>query len=107
MILNSPGHTLADIPLFASLSPAQRDTLAKAGRARTYPKGQVVCSEGDPGTDIFVLETGRVRVSRFASTGYEVVLAEVEAPAIFGELALIDGSPRAATVIAETDISVR
>lgn len=101
------GHALADVPLFSSLPPAQRDELAAAGRVRNYPKGQVVCSEGDPGTDLFVLEHGRVRISRFAATGHEVVLAAMESPSIFGELALIDGSPRAATVIAESDICVR
>jgi CRP-like cAMP-binding protein len=56
---------------------------------------------------LLVLETGRVRVSRFAPSGQEIVLTQVDAPAAFGELALIDGAPRAATVTAESAVQVR
>jgi CRP/FNR family transcriptional regulator, cyclic AMP receptor protein len=97
----------ASVPLFAGLGQTKRDELAAASRVRRYAKGQVLCSEGDPGDDLIVLEAGRVRVCRYSSAGTEIVLAEVDAPASFGELALIDGAPRAATVIAESDVRVR
>jgi CRP-like cAMP-binding protein len=97
----------ASIPLFAGLDPAGRAGLAGASRMRRYARGQVLCSEGDPGDDLLVLEEGRIRVCRFSLSGQEIVLAEVDAPATFGELALIDGGPRAADVIAESNVRVR
>jgi CRP/FNR family transcriptional regulator len=97
----------SSVPLFDALDPQKRAELAAASRVRTYPKGQVLCSEGDPGDELLVLETGRVRVSRFAPSGQEIVLAEVDAPGAFGELALVDGAPRAATVTAESTVQVR
>lgn len=102
-----PVDALSSVPLFDALSPSKRQQLIAASRVRRYPKGQVLCSEGDPGDDLFVLEEGRVRICRFAPNGQEIVLAEAAAPAAFGELALLDGAPRAATVIADSAVQVR
>jgi CRP-like cAMP-binding protein len=107
MSLDARADPFASVPLFSGLPEEKRASLAASSRVRQYAKGQVLCSEGDPGDDLLVLEEGRVRVCRFSSTGQEVVLAELDAPASFGELALIDGAPRAATVIAETAVRVR
>jgi CRP/FNR family transcriptional regulator len=81
--------------------------LEAESRVRRYPEGQVLCSEGDPGEALLVLEEGRVKVSRFTAGGQEIVLSVQEAPASFGELALIDGARRSASVIAQTSIIVR
>lgn len=105
--MTSPTDVFASVSLFSGLDSARREDLVAASRVRQYRKGQVLCSEGDPGEDLLVLESGRVRISHFAATGQEVVLAQADAPIAFGELALIDGSPRAATLVAETDIRVR
>ena len=102
-----PADFFASVPLFAGLDRERRDELAAASRVRRYARGQVLCSEGDPGGDLLLLEAGRVRVCHFSPGGQEIVLAEVDAPATFGELSLIDGDPRAATVIADSDITVR
>lgn len=107
MSLDARADPFVSVPLFSGLPEEKRASLAASSRVRQYAKGQVLCSEGDPGDDLLVLEEGRVRVCRFSSTGQEVVLAELDAPASFGELALIDGAPRAATVIAETAVRVR
>lgn len=103
----APGHRLGDVPLFAGLPPAALDELAQAGRVRRYPAGQVLWSEGDPGEALLVLEEGQLRVSRFTGAGVEVVLAVMEAPAALGELALLDGAPRDASVIAQRPVVVR
>ncbi len=102
-----PDHLLGDVPLFAELPPATLERLARESRLRRFPRGQVLCSEGDPGDSLLVLEVGRVRISRYSAGGQEVVLAAVEAPAAFGELALIDGAPRSATITAQTPVRVR
>jgi CRP/FNR family transcriptional regulator len=102
-----PNHQLATVPLFAGFAPAVLDSLAESSRIRTYPKGQIICSEDDPGDSLIVLEHGQAKVSRFTTEGQEIVLSVVDAPAAFGELALIDGAPRSAAVIATTPVTLR
>jgi len=93
--------------MFARIPPAALDELAKEGRVRRYPAGQVLFNEGDPGDSLVVLEEGQLRVSRFTGGGNEVVLAVLEAPAALGELALLDGEPRSAAVTAQRPVAVR
>lgn len=100
-------HQLAEAALFAELPDAVLAQLAHESRVRRYPEGQILCSEGDPGDSLLVVEEGTVRISRFSAGGQEVVLAVVDAPAAIGELALIDGQPRSATVTARSAVVVR
>ena len=93
--------------MFAELPDAVLAQLAHESRVRRYPEGQILCSEGDPGDSLLVVEAGTVRISRFSAGGQEVVLAVVDAPAAIGELALIDGQPRSATVTARSAVVVR
>ncbi len=68
---------------------------------RDYKAGDIIFREGDPGTEFYVVQRGRVRIlsgNRLLET-----LGENE---IFGEMALIDSSPRSATVVADTDVTV-
>jgi CRP/FNR family transcriptional regulator, cyclic AMP receptor protein len=107
MATGSIGGHLDEIPLFAELPPGMLAVLESESRVRRYPEGQVLFSEGDPGETLLILEEGRVKVCRFMAGGQEIVLAVQEAPASFGELALVDGAPRSATVIAQTPVVVR
>ncbi len=101
------GHRLATVPLFEHLSPAALDELARSSLVRRYPQGQILCSEGDPGESLIVLESGSVRVSRLLASGDEAVLAVMDAPSALGELALLDGAPRDATITAQRYVTVR
>ena len=103
----SPASSLARCALFAGLSPAILKVLEGASRVRQFRKGQVLCSEGDPGDSLIVLEGGQAKVCRFTIDGQEIVLKLVDAPSAFGELALIDGAPRSATIVATTPVTVR
>lgn len=105
--LTKPTHRLATVPLFAHLPAAAIDELARSTRTRQYPQGQILCNEGDPGDNLIVLETGQLRISRYTYAGDEAVLAVIEAPAVVGELALLDGAPRDATVTAQRAVTVR
>ena len=100
-------HRLSEVPLFAGLSAEALENLARSSRVRRFPAGQVIFSEGDPGEALVVLEEGLLRVCRYSAAGEEIVLAVVEPPACVGELALLDGAPRDAAVVAQRNVTVR
>lgn len=95
------------VPIFRDLPPDALERIREASLTRTYPEGQILTSEGDPGDSLLIIESGHVRVSRYSASGQEIVLAVVEAPDAIGELALIDGAPRSATVIAQSEVTIR
>jgi CRP-like cAMP-binding protein len=98
---------LRRVPIFAGLSDESLGKLVDGSRLRSYPAGQVIWSEGDPGDALLILVSGQLRISRIESDGRESVLSVVEPPAAIGELALLDNQPRDATVVAQRDVSVR
>ncbi len=93
--------------LFAATWPERTRALVMYGAYAKRIRSQVLCSEGDPGDELMVLESGRVRVSRFSASGQETVLAEAAAPSAFGELALIDGAQRSASLTVITEVQIR
>lgn len=62
--------------------------------------GQVIFEEGDRGNSVFVVEAGAVDIVKTNDDEDEITLATLKAGAMFGEMAIIDGSPRMATAIA-------
>jgi small-conductance mechanosensitive channel/CRP-like cAMP-binding protein len=66
-----------------------------------YDHEEVLVREGDPGDSLFVIDHGKVRVSKIDSDGERVVLASLGAGAFFGEMSLLTGEPRSATVQAD------
>jgi CRP-like cAMP-binding protein len=100
-------NQLSAVPLFGNIPADALNELARSSRVRAYPQGQILCNEGDPGDNLIVLESGVLRISRWAADGEEVVLAMMDAPAVVGELALLDGAPRDATVTAHRAVTVR
>lgn len=75
--------------------------LLSACEQRTLPSGAVLCREGDPGEELFVLLVGEVRVLRRDADGQERELFVVQAPALLGHMSLVDGSRRSATCVAK------
>ncbi len=100
-------ETLRTVSIFADLPAAALEQLARNSLPRKYRRGQVLCNEGDPGESIYILEEGQLRVTQWTASGDEAVLAVVEAPAAVGELSLLDGSPRSATLTAVGPVRVR
>jgi len=86
---------LAGVPLFAELSAADLKRVASVAKRMHYREGAVVVEEGTAGGRFFVIQSGHARV---VSRG--VTQAMLGPGAYFGELSVLDGEPRSATVVA-------
>jgi CRP-like cAMP-binding protein len=97
---------LKAIPIFADLGEEDLKGLADALMRRRYSKGQIIFHKGDEGGSLYILQSGRVKVVIPSLQGEEVILAILSAGEIIGELSLIDGKPRSATVetLEETEV---
>lgn len=91
---------LARVTLFAGLAASEQQDLARHLRRRHYAPGQTIFLQGDPGTSLFFLETGQVKIALPSPEGRELVLASLGPGDFFGELALLDGGARSADAIA-------
>jgi CRP-like cAMP-binding protein len=72
---------------------------------RTYQKDSIFFVEGEPGNELFVIQSGSVEITKIVSNN-EVLLAVLKVGDIFGEMALLEGKPRAATVVAYEECKV-
>jgi CRP-like cAMP-binding protein len=97
---------VAKMPLFADLSPSERDLLVSHVREHEIEAGETIVRQGDEGRRFFVVREGHVRVLRAESGEPERVLAELGPGDFFGELALLHAAPRNATVVAITPVRV-
>jgi CRP-like cAMP-binding protein len=88
---------LAAVPLFSRLSQKHVRQLARVSVVLEYPEGFRIVDEGEHGTIFYVVLSGRARVVRGRRT-----VAEVGPNGFFGEISLLDGGPRAASVVAKT-----
>ncbi len=94
---------LDSVPLFAGFSRNELDDLASFVRPRRYPKGSIIFHQGDPGTTLYLIETGEVKLMVTADSGKKVTLALLGPGTFFGELSLLDGGPRSANAVARVD----
>jgi signal transduction histidine kinase len=74
-----------------------------AAHIRSFRAGDVIFAAGDAGDGLYVIETGRVQISAVVNSGDPRPLASIGEGDFFGEMAVIDDSPRSATAVAETD----
>ncbi len=96
---------LAHIPLFSELSRRELRRVADAAIQRDYPAGTIIVEQGETGVGLYVLVKGRARVEQRLADGTERQLALLGSGQIFGEMALLDTSPRSASVVAQEDTS--
>ncbi len=90
-------HTgLASISLFGDLSTEELDELSSHLRRQRYAKGDPIFFCGDPGSSLYIVESGRVKIGLTADDGREAILSLMGPGSFFGELALLDGEPRSA-----------
>ena len=91
---------LKTVPLFAGFLDEQLRLLATAVTRRNVPRGAIVIVEGDPTDSLYIVISGRLKVMMSDAEGKEVILAMLGPGEYFGEMGLIDDSPRSATVMA-------
>jgi CRP/FNR family cyclic AMP-dependent transcriptional regulator len=89
---------LAKVELFGELDEDARLAMAERARRRVVERGQVIVWQDEPGESMFVLLEGAVKLVVSSKDGEVVELTRLVAPASFGELAVLDGGPRSATV---------
>jgi type IV pilus assembly protein PilB len=92
-------HFLKNVKLFAELSP---DSLAKLGtclKTAEFPPTEVIVREGAPGVSMYLIKSGLVEVrKKDPATGIDFLVAQLSEGAAVGEMSLLTGKPRSATV---------
>ncbi|HWP83029.1 MAG TPA: Crp/Fnr family transcriptional regulator [Bacteroidota bacterium] len=91
---------LRNVPIFAELDDVELEKIAKLGVRKKYKKGNIVVLEQEMGAALFVIVSGKVKVVRSDVDGREVILSIFGPGEFFGEMSLLDGLARSATVVA-------
>ena len=98
----------SQVDIFRGLESEIVGQLAAASQRRLFDAGETLVNEGDEGDSLFVIERGSVRVTKVDpdQDGKSVDLAVLEEGAFFGEMSLLTGEPRSATVLAREHCGV-
>lgn len=97
---------LRSLAVFKPLSDSQVEQLAQSARLQRYAIGEVLVQQGDQGDSLYTLKSGRVRVEARGTNGQTNVLANMVVGDFFGEMSLLTGEPRSASVVAESETEV-
>jgi CRP/FNR family cyclic AMP-dependent transcriptional regulator len=89
---------LRAVPLFSELSEPELERISQVAVPRSFPADTRVFHEGDPGDACYIVRSGSCRVTREHPDGRAITLANLSPGAIFGELAMLDGEARSASV---------
>ena len=92
---------LRRVPLFAELSPADLKQVAAIAREQVFSDGELLCRQGEPGEELFVIVSGDVRV-----LSGDAEIARRHPGEFVGEIAVISQEARAATLVAAGDVRV-
>ena len=88
--------------LFEELNPEERDAVVGEMTLETYNEGDIVITEGEKGSALYILASGEVKVYTRGKQGENIFLAKLEEGDFFGEVSVLTGKPRTATVTAAT-----
>jgi small-conductance mechanosensitive channel/CRP-like cAMP-binding protein len=97
-------EALENTVLFAKLSAEEKARLAEGMRPAPFSAGEVITRQGAAAHWLYILTKGSAEVKFAGSDGTESKVADIGAPSFFGEMALMTGAAREATVVAKTDV---
>lgn len=96
---------LEEVPLLKELTPYERSKIADALETQKFPPGQTIIKQGDVGTSFFLLEGGQCE-AYLEKDGEQHLVKRYNKGDFFGELALLNDAPRAASVVSATEVKV-
>ena len=91
---------LRNVPLFSGLDETELERLSRVAARRRAGRGEQIVRAGESADALLILLTGRAKVTNFDEEGREIILAWLGPGEFFGEMGLIDGSARSASVVA-------
>jgi CRP/FNR family cyclic AMP-dependent transcriptional regulator len=91
---------LRNVPIFSDLEEKDLQKIVKLGIRQKYKRGNIVVLEQESGAALFVIVCGKVKVVRMDEDGREVILSMFGPGEFFGEMSLLDGQARSASVVA-------
>ncbi len=97
---------LRPLDVFAPLDDAEIDQLARVADLKRYTAGETLVEQGDQGDSLFVIKSGHVRVDVRGDNGIVTTVAERGANEFFGEMSLLTGERRSASVVAQVECQV-
>jgi len=97
---------LKAIPIFNHLKDVQLKEIAARCKKVTFKKGATIFHKTDMSTDLYIVNSGTLKAVLSDDEGDEIVLAHFEQGAFFGELSLLDGKGRSATIVADKDVEL-
>lgn len=91
---------LATVPLFSELEDTDLERISQVASVQKYHKDNIILIEEEVGTTMFIIISGKVKISRISDDGREVILSILSEGDFFGEMSLLDGQTRSANVTA-------
>lgn len=96
-------EALGRIPIFNNLTREHLTLLAPSIKEQEFKKGRIIVHQDEKGSIFFVMESGLAKVTMTGKEGKEITLSYIKPGEFFGEMALLDGRPRSASVVAVED----
>jgi small-conductance mechanosensitive channel len=103
--INRNAERLSGVPIFSPLSEEETEQLAEAAKTRIYAAGEAIVRMGQEGSSMFVIVRGRVNV-QIVENGQEKIVNTLTESDFFGEMSLLTGEKRTATVVAADETEV-
>lgn len=99
---NPASRQIVVSPLFRDFSVDELVAVIHGLELQCYEPGEIIISEGEPGDSLYMISAGRVKAFKRGATGKQTPLGEMSEGAFFGEISVLTGQPRSATVVAAT-----
>ena len=97
---------LSHLSIFTGLTDSEMVDIARLLKSIQLKPEEFLCEEGDPGNCFYIIESGTLQVLRSTQQGDNQIIAKIKGPSVIGEMALLDGSKRSATVRALSEVKL-